>query len=158
MIAVRALAATDLDALAGMVFALNEAEGYDPDLGADAAALGRAYLGATPAGRCLVAEDGAVLAGYATLHVTYETTYASRGAYLGDLFVQPGYRRRGIGRALVAAAARLVRAEGGQHLWWTALPANEAARAFYQRLGAKPEAVIAHALAEDAFDRLAASP
>jgi GNAT superfamily N-acetyltransferase len=158
MIAIWALAAADLGALAAMVFALNKSEGYDPRLGPDAAALQGAYLGTAPTGRCLVAEDGTALAGYATLHVTYETTYASRGAYLGDLYERPAHRRRGVGRALVAAAARIVRAEGGGHLWWTSLPANDAAREFYRRLGAKPEVVVAHALAEAAFDGLAAAP
>jgi ribosomal protein S18 acetylase RimI-like enzyme len=158
MTAVRALTAADLGALARMVFALHESEGYDPARGPDAAALAGAYLGAAPTRHCMVAEADAALAGYVTLHLTYETTYASRGAYLGDFYVDPAHRRRGVGRALVAAAARRVRAEGGEHLWWTALPANGGARAFYRRLGAKPEAVIAHALAEDAFDRLAASP
>jgi GNAT superfamily N-acetyltransferase len=104
----------------------------------------------------MVAETPGLLLGYVTLHTTYETTYASRGAYVGDLFVRPERRRLGIGRSLLAAAARAVRDEGGGHLWWTALPKNAAGQAFYARLGAKPETLIAYALADGAFDTLAA--
>jgi GNAT superfamily N-acetyltransferase len=151
---VRSLADQDLDVLAAMVFALNEEDGYDPAPSPRAPALRAAYLGPAATGRCLVAERDGLL-GYLTLHATYETTYASRGAYLGDLYVWPAHRRQGVGRALVAAAARLVRTEGGGHLWWTALPANATGRRFYEQLGARPEPVVAFALAEDAFDRLA---
>lgn len=152
---IRPFVAADAEAVAAMIHALNAAEGYDPRLGPDAAALPAAYLGAQATGRCLVAEMEGVIVGYATLHVTYETTFASRGVYVADLYVVPPARLRGIGRALIGAAARLAAAEGGGHLWWTALPHNEAGQAFYRRLGAEPEPVIAFALARESFAQLA---
>jgi GNAT superfamily N-acetyltransferase len=144
----------DAKAIAALVEALNESEGYDTRLGPDAAAIAQAYLGPARAGRCAVAEDAEGLIGYITWHTTYETTYASRGAYVGDLFVAPAWRRQGVGTGLLGFAARAVRAEGGGHLWWTALPANADGQAFYGRLGAKPERIIAYALADEAFDAL----
>jgi GNAT superfamily N-acetyltransferase len=93
--------------------------------------------------------------GYTTLHTTYEAEVGARGAFLGDLYVAPGARRQGLGRALVAAAAASVRAEGGLFLRWTALPGNAAAHAFYRALGAEDEPLRAFTLAHDAFDRLA---
>ncbi len=121
-----------------------------------AEALLRTFLGPRAAGRLLVAEAEGVPVGYATLHVTYETEFAARGCYLGDLYVRPEARRQGIGRALLAAAARLVvRAEGGGHLWWTALPRNAGSHAFYRAVGAADEPIQAFVLAFDAFDRLA---
>ncbi len=151
---IRPLEARDLDALAAMVAALNEAEGYDPARSPDAAALRTAYLGEAAGATCLVAEDGALL-GYVTLHATFETTDASQGAYIGDLFVVPTARRRGIGRALLAAASRVVRSRGGTQLWWTALPGNAEAQAFYTRIGAAGETLFAFTLSGAAFARLA---
>jgi ribosomal protein S18 acetylase RimI-like enzyme len=154
---IREMQAGDAEAVASMVAELNRHQGYDPALGPDAAALCRAFLGGAARGRLLVAEAaGPILAGYVTLHLNYETTFTSPGAYVGDLYVVPALRRRGIGRALLGAAARLVRAGGGDHLWWTALPGNTGGQAFYRRLGAKGEPVVAFVLAEDAFGRIAA--
>lgn len=153
---VRPFAPADAEAVAAMVGALNAEEGYDRGTAPDAAALRAAFLGPAATGRLLVAADAADRPlGYLTLHTTYETEFAARGAYLGDLYVLPAARRQGLGRALVGAAARLVQAEGGVFLWWTALPQNAAAHAFYERLGAEGEPIRAFALTREAFARLA---
>jgi len=138
-----------------MIAALNEEEGYDRGTAPDAGALRAAFLGDRPTGRLLVAEDGAALLGYVTVHTTYEKEVAARGCYLGDVFVVPDARRRGVGRALIAAAAGAARAEGGSFLWWTALPGNAGGQAFYRALGASGEPLFAYALTFAAFDRLA---
>ncbi len=151
---IRLLEARDLDALAAMVAALNASEGYDPAMSPDAVALRGAYLGAEASGACLVAEAGTLI-GYVTLHMTFQTAVGALGAYLGDLFVVPGSRRRGVGRALLAAATRMVRLRGGTQLWWTALPGNAAAHGFYAKLGATGETLLAFSLSDAAFARLA---
>jgi ribosomal protein S18 acetylase RimI-like enzyme len=74
---------------------------------------------------------------------------------MNDLHVREAARRRGVGRALVAAAAAQARARGGRYLLWTAQARNRRARAFYRRLGATEEQVIAYALSGEAFDQLA---
>lgn len=153
---IRDLAEADLGAVAALIRALNDSEGYDPRLSPAARDVGKAFLGEGRTGRFLVAESGTALIGYVTFHTTYETTYASRGAYVGDLFVQDAHRRRGVGRRLLGAVASAVRRDGGAHLWWTALPKNAAGQAFYARLGAKPETIIVYALAEAAFATIAA--
>jgi ribosomal protein S18 acetylase RimI-like enzyme len=153
---IRAFDARDAEAVAAMVAALNAEEGYNRATAADAAALRDAFLGPHALGALLVAGDPPQ--GYATLHPSFETEFAARGAYMGDLYVAPTARRQGAGRALVAAAARHAReAWGGEFLWWTALPKNAGGLAFYAALGAKGEAVRAFALTRAAFARLAAS-
>lgn len=87
----------------------------------------------------------------------YEAAYAARGGYVNDVFVSPEARRRGVGRALFAAAAADVRKEGGVFLWWTRREDNRAAEKFYAALGGHADPVIAHAVAFDAFNRLAAA-
>ena len=103
------------------------------------------------------AADG-TLAGYATGHHTYETGHAERGVYVGDLYVAPQHRRQGIARALLAALARAGHAQGARHLWLTAKQGNAAAHAFYRRLGARGEAVMAFAVVCQDFLNLAAEP
>lgn len=157
MIRVRPFLAGDAEAVAAMVATLNAEEGYDSAAAPDAAALRAAFLGATAAGRLLVAVDAADRPlGYATLHTIYETAIAARGAYLGDLYVAQEARRQGIGRSLVAAAAVLVRAEGGVFLWWTASPGNARAHGFYRALEAEDEPLQGFTLGRAAFHRVAA--
>jgi ribosomal protein S18 acetylase RimI-like enzyme len=152
---VRPFEAGDAEAVSALVAALNREEGYNRAVTPDAAELRAAFLGADPAGFLLVAQVEAAPVGYATGHATYETEFAARGFYMGDLYVAPGHRRRGVGRALVAAMAEEARARGGRFLWWTALPDNAGAHGFYRALGCRDEALRAFVLADAAFDRLA---
>nr|WP_272876047.1 GNAT family N-acetyltransferase [Neoroseomonas soli] len=101
------------------------------------------------------ATDG-TLVGYATAHRTYETGHAEHGLYVGDLYVTPGHRRQGAARALLATLARTGHAQGARHLWLTAKDGNTAAHAFYRRLGARGERVLAFAVVEQDFLNLAA--
>lgn len=105
----------------------------------------------------MVAEDSdGTLIGYATGHQTYETGYAEHGLYVGDLYVAPAQRRQGVGRALLAGLARAGHRRGARHLWLTAKEGNTAAHAFYRRLGARGERVLAFAVVEQDFLNLAA--
>lgn len=103
------------------------------------------------------AGDG-TLVGYATGHPTYETGHAEHGLYVGDLYVAPAHRRQGIARAMLAALARAGHAQGARHLWLTAKEGNAAAHAFYRRLGAHGERVVAFAVVHQDFLNLAAEP
>ena len=150
---IRTFTAPDAPHIAELVAALNAEEGYGRRTAADAAALCDAFLGPQALGRLLLAGEPA--RGYLTLHPSFETEIGARGAYMGDLYVAPEHRRQGLGRALVAAAVRQVRSEGGSFLWWTALPKNPGGLAFYAALGAKSEAVRACALTHAAFNALA---
>jgi GNAT superfamily N-acetyltransferase len=105
--------------------------------------------------RVLIAEDAGRTLRYAAFYPSYDAEYAAKGLYLQDLFVLPEARWRGVGRALMAAVARACAAEGGCYLFWNALEANDAGRAFYRRLGAREEPVVTLSLPTDARRRLA---
>ena len=75
--------------------------------------------------RVAVAGDGR-LVGFAT------TLIAGDAAELDDLFVDPGWMRRGIGRALVLDAIEIARDRGAGRVEVTA---NPHALVFYQRAG-----------------------
>jgi ribosomal protein S18 acetylase RimI-like enzyme len=113
-------------------------------------------FGDRPRFRVLLAGDPGRTLGYAMFYPSYDSEHAARGLYLQDLFVVPAARGRGVGRALMAAVARACQADGGCYLFWNALEANHAGRAFYRRIGAREEEVVTLSLQPDALRRLAA--
>jgi GNAT superfamily N-acetyltransferase len=54
-----------------------------------------------------------------------------------DLYVDPAFRRRGIGAALVRAVADQGRAQGWARLYWLAEAANPAAQSLYRHIGVR---------------------
>jgi GNAT superfamily N-acetyltransferase len=76
------------------------------------------------------AGDGA-LAGFAHC-VLHPTTWSWGGTcYLEDLYVDPGHRATGAGRALIVAAGEQARAAGAETLYWHTQAFNAPARSLY---------------------------
>ena len=67
--------------------------------------LARDGFGENPRFRALIDEWDGHPAGYVFLF-GYHSTWAGRGLFLEDLFVREAFRRRGIGKALLAGVAR----------------------------------------------------
>lgn len=155
-VCVRPATAADATVLAELSRALNS-ELREPVGHVTDAAVARDVFGASPAGiSVLLAELDGRPVGYALFHDAYESTYAARGVFLGDLYVRPEARRHGVGRALVAAVARAAKARDRSFVWWVSKAWNADAHAFYRTLGALDEPVVAHALTFGAFEALAA--
>lgn len=152
--ALRSASVADAAVLAELIEDLNRSEG-DPTGFVSAETVARDL--ATGRITVVVAEAENVVIGYCLYHVGYEATYAANGLYVVDLFVAEGWRRAGVGRALMAEVARRSREAGGVFVWWTAKPGNVGANALYAKLGAFSEPVIAHALFDEPFDRLVAA-
>lgn len=121
-------------------------------------ALRKTLFGDRPYAEVLVARVGGEPAGFALFFHNYSTFLAKPGIYLEDLFVVPAYRRRGVGRALLARLARVARDRDCGRLEWSVLDWNEPAIAFYKRLGAEvlPDWRICR-VTGDAIGRLADS-
>lgn len=79
-------------------------------------------------------EDTAV--GFALFFHNYSTFLAKPGIYLEDLFVEPHYRGKGIGKALLEELARIAVRRGCGRLEWSVLDWNEPSIQFYLSLGA----------------------
>jgi ribosomal protein S18 acetylase RimI-like enzyme len=94
-------------------------------------------FGADPAFSGFIAEQGAAPAGYLLYHFGYDVDQATRVVHIVDLWVDPGARRAGIGRRLMAAAAERARAKGATAMIWSVFAPNKLAADFYQRLGAR---------------------
>ena len=85
----------------------------------------------------LVAELDGEVVGYLLYHFGYDTDRAMRLMFVIDLYVQGAKRKRGIGEALMRAAAQICREAGGRELIWSVFVPNKLAFQFYERLGAK---------------------
>ena len=93
-------------------------------------------FGAKPVAECLLAFVDDAPTGFALFFTNYSTFLAKPGIFLEDLFVQPAFRRRGIGRALLLHLAKLANARGCGRMDWTVLDWNIPALDFYETLGA----------------------
>jgi GNAT superfamily N-acetyltransferase len=134
---VRAAVPHDVPLLLELVRELAEYEHLESEMQATEELLERALFGARPAAEALIAERGSEAAGYALFYPTFSTFLAIQGVWLEDLFVRPGHRRAGVGKALLAAVAAEVCARGGERLEWSALDWNELALGFYRGIGAQ---------------------
>lgn len=87
----------------------------------------------------LVAADGGTLAGFAHVQQGKTPPYACVKPYdyamLVDLVAAPGYRRQGVGRALVEAAGDWAKQRGLAYLELNVLPENLPALGLYEKMG-----------------------
>jgi GNAT superfamily N-acetyltransferase len=77
-------------------------------------------------------------AGFAVFFQTFSTFLGVPGMYLEDIFVEPKWRRKGLGRQLIAHLARIAAERGYGRVEWSVLDWNEPAIRFYTALGAQP--------------------
>jgi GNAT superfamily N-acetyltransferase len=98
--------------------------------------LRRSLFGEQPAVFAHVAEHQGTVAGFALWFLNYSTWLGRHGIYLEDLYVTPGLRRHGYGRALLAELARICVERGYGRLEWWVLDWNAPAIGFYASLGA----------------------
>ncbi len=93
-------------------------------------------FGPHPKFRMLIAEWQGEPAGYASFFYFYSTFQGRPALFLEDLFVLDKFRGKGVGKALLAAVAKLALEEGCYGLRWEVLDWNRPAIQFYERLGA----------------------
>ncbi|WP_374447766.1 GNAT family N-acetyltransferase [Stella sp.] len=134
--------------------ALSREEG-DPVRFITADKLLAAGFGRRPEFRTHIAELAGRPVGYTFDHDAYSSCYCERGIFLVDLYVVPRARRRGVARALLAAVARAGRRRRRTFIWWTSIPGNAGAHAFYAGIGAREFAVREHVLGTEAMATLA---
>jgi len=97
----------------------------------------RDLFGTEPKVFCQIATWNGEPAGFALWFYTYSTFLGRHGIWLEDLFVPPGMRGHGVGKALLAnLAARCVR-DGLGRLEWAVLDWNTPSIEFYKAHGAE---------------------
>ena len=85
----------------------------------------------------LAVVDG-VPVGSALFFHNFSTFLGRAGIYLEDLYVQPAYRGRGYGKALLKRLAQITVERGCGRLEWSCLDWNTPSIEFYRSLGAVP--------------------
>jgi GNAT superfamily N-acetyltransferase len=105
---------------------------------ADEAKILRTLFGEKPYAEVLIAQWNGEPAGFALFFHNYSTFLAKPGIYLEDLFVDPAFRGKGIGKALLSSLARTAVDRDCGRLEWSVLDWNEPAIGFYKKLGAVP--------------------
>ena len=128
----------DAEQVAKLAAALNAYEGRRP-LAFSADDFRREGFGPRAAFSTLVAEERGALIGYALFYPGYDVETAARGVHLVDLFVLESSRRGGVGRALLAAVARVCREAGGGWISWAVVKDNREGLEFYRAIGAEED-------------------
>jgi len=128
---------------------LHEVEGNEAD-------FDQALFGPNPRVFCDLAEWDGTPVGQALWYYSFSTFSCRHGIYLEDLYVDPGFRGRGIGKALIARLAERCIDEGLSRLSWEVLDWNAPSIAFYQSIGAVARKEwVSNRLTGDALLRLA---
>ena len=100
--------------------------------------LARALFSSRPEAEAVIAWRDKAAVGFALYFQSFSTFVGRPGLYLEDLFVRPVYRRRGIGRQLLAHLAQLAVARGCGRFEWSVLTWNKLAIGIYEKVGASP--------------------
>jgi len=118
-----------------------------------------ALFGPSPVAHSVIArsKDGTP-AGFALYFFSFSTFVGRPGLYVEDLFVRPEFRKRGLGRLLLAHLARVAVDRGCGRMEWSVLNWNETALRVYRAIGAQPmDEWTVQRLTGEALERLAAT-
>ncbi|MFJ3198721.1 GNAT family N-acetyltransferase [Streptomyces sp. NPDC086989] len=153
---IRSAVVEDVPVIHAMIRELAEYERVPHEARATPEQLREALFGERPAVFAHVAEDGdGEVVGFAVWFLNFSTWRGVHGIYLEDLYVRPGVRGGGHGKALLGELARICVERGYERLEWSVLKWNEPSIAFYEALGARPqEEWSVYRLADGALRRL----
>jgi GNAT superfamily N-acetyltransferase len=142
--ALRPARPADAAAIVGLIGELADFEHLSHLLQVTPDSLAAELFGERPSAECVVAVAGgegaptppAPVIGFALFFTTFSTFLGRRGLWLEDLYVQPAWRGRGVGDALLRHGASLAAERGCGRYEWCVLDWNERAVGFYQDRGA----------------------
>jgi GNAT superfamily N-acetyltransferase len=153
---IRAAAKGDEDAIVALLKELAEYEKIADRFKLTEAAVECDMIGPQACCSCEIAWFGAEPVGVMTWYAIYSSFASARGLFLEDLYLRPGYRGRGFGKAMLAHLARRAASEGARYIDWFVLDWNRRSIAFYESLGAGPvRGWLSYRLSGEALSRLA---
>ncbi|MFG2979036.1 GNAT family N-acetyltransferase [Streptomyces sp. NPDC048331] len=154
---IRSAEIDDVPAIHAMIRELAEYEKVPHEARATEEQLRQALFGERPAVFAHIAEteDGEVV-GFAMWFLSFSTWRGVHGIYLEDLYVRPGVRGGGHGKALLRELARTCVERGYERLEWSVLDWNVSAIDFYRSVGAvSMDEWTVNRLTDDALRKLA---
>ena len=87
--------------------------------------------------RAAIAYEDEAPVGFALYFFNFSTFLTRRGLYLEDLYIEPEYRGKGYGKALIQYLAREAAKNGCGRFEWVVLEWNKPAIGFYKKIGAQ---------------------
>ena len=127
---------TDVPVILDFIRQLAEYEKLSHEVEATEEALRQTLFGERRYAEVLLAYWDDQPVGFALFFHNYSTFLAKPGIYLEDLFVNPGARGRGIGKALLTRLAEVANQRGCGRVEWSVLDWNTPSIEFYRRMGA----------------------
>jgi len=82
-----------------------------------------------------VALDGEVPTGFTQLYPKYSSVSAVKNWILNDLYVEPNYRKQGIGEALIKTAMGFAKGDGATYVQLETAVDNYTAQSLYETIG-----------------------
>lgn len=136
MFAIRSATEDDVALILYFIRALAEYERLADRVVADEDRLRRTLFGNPRFAEVIFAEENDQPVGFALFFHNYSTFVGLPGIYLEDLFVEPGHRGRGCGKALLRHLAKLAKERECGRVEWAVLDWNEPSINFYRSIGA----------------------
>jgi GNAT superfamily N-acetyltransferase len=133
---IRSARRDDLPVILGLIRGLADFEKLSHLCVATESDLDAAVFGQKPVAEVVLGCEGSKSIGFALFFHNFSTFLGRPGLYLEDIYIEPAWRGRGYGRALLIHLARLAVERGCGRFEWSVLDWNAPAIGFYQSLGA----------------------
>jgi diamine N-acetyltransferase len=138
-VAFRAALPDDAALLTGFIQGMAAAQGFPDRATTNPEKTAWLLFEARAALTCEIVEDQGTPVGFLVWQPFASTFRGKLGMYLEDVYVDPAFRGRGIGRAIMRHLAQVCRARDFFAMEWSVLDSNAGARRFYAELGAEPD-------------------
>lgn len=153
---IRSAVERDVPTIMRFIRGLADYEKLSHEVVADEELLRRNLFGPVPYAEVALACEGETEVGFALFFHNFSTFLGRPGIYLEDLFIDPAYRGKGYGKALLAHLAELAVERDCGRLDWAVLDWNAPAIDFYKSLGAvQMEDWLTFRLTGDALKQMA---
>ena len=133
---IRNAVASDAPMLMAMMRELAVYDGIADGLETTEEAIRRDGFGSEPLFHAVIAEIGGEIAGYVSYFERYNAWKGGPYLAVDDVYVREAFRAKGVGKAMMQEVRGLAVGKG-LNMRWEMEVANERARAFYEKLGAK---------------------
>jgi GNAT superfamily N-acetyltransferase len=127
----------EVPGLLELIRELAQFEKLEHEMEATVDSLSNSLFGPNAVAGALIGRVNGEMAGYALHFFTFSSFVGRAGIWLEDLYVRPAFRRRGLGRSMIEAVARIGAERNCGRFEWTALDWNKNALDFYRKLGAQ---------------------